>query len=164
MIIVFDVDGTLVEPWYGKDFPDFYRDEADAIMRSTFSDTYEYVKILPHVVYFISDCKTYFGENVDFRSLTTIVNGQEYVDKVEKITKGLPDIKIIEGVCKDEDKLVYLQYLADKDEVMYFDDSMSLLCKAEQLTTKCGILCFHSMSMLVRSPKELYAAFKLHKH
>ena len=164
--MVFDMDGTLTEPWFGEESPDFYRSEEDAVLRSRIASTYTYVKPLPYVEQFLSECKNSYPSKVDFKCLTRIVNGKEYLDKVSYIKDTFSDFDFeVLGAISEEDKMIYLKKIADGtyDRVYYFDDTIGTLNLVGTLKTETFILCCHSTAMLTRTVPQLHKAWQIEK-
>lgn len=162
MILVFDMDGTLTEPWYGEKSPIFYQDEKDTVLRSLISNTYEYVKPLPYVEKFLESCNKYYKGKVQFKVLTRIMNGKEYMDKVKYIKKTFPNTNFeVYGAISEDDKIIYLESLGTNSKVIYFDDTVATICKANQVDNVFGV---HSTSMLMHSIEDIDKAFELEKN
>lgn len=163
MTLVFDMDGTLTEPWYGEKSPLFYVNETDAVLRARTESAYKYVKPLPYVKDFLDSCIEFYGEGyVAFKSLTRIVNGKEYQDKVEYFKDYFDKYNFeILGAISEEDKLIYLKDIADKSRVIYFDDTIGTLNKVNDLDTKHFILSCHSTAMLMHDIKQIDKAWYL---
>lgn len=165
--MIFDMDGTLTEPWFGVESPDFYKDERDAVLRSSQGNTYEFVQPLPYVEEFLSACEHSALARVDFKCLTRIVNGKEYLDKVDYLKITFPNTNFeVLGAISEEDKLIYLEQIANSgkySKVFYFDDTIGTLNQVGNLVTDTFILCCHSTAMLTRTVPHLHKAWRIEK-
>ncbi len=164
MILLFDMDGTLTEPWYGKNLPHFYANPTDVVTRSTISNTYQYVRVLPHIPKFLESAKSFFDLldiPLELGVVSRIVNGKEYLDKVDYLTRELGfESENIYGAISEEDKLTWIEYKANQDEVIYFDDTISTLNKiSANVNAKNHVMVVHAMSLLVRDIQEIYNAY-----
>lgn len=179
MIYLFDMDGTITEPWYGETAPDFYEDLADMTMRSYTENTYKFVRPLPCALDFIKKIEKYHENHTKptFAVLTTIVNGKEYVDKVEYLSKNfkdtdgnaLFDIDRVYGVVSNENKVEVINALLTEDDVVFFDDTIGIL---NEVRAKCNssvcqyyhCLALHSTALYMRTMEDIVTAFETETH
>ncbi len=174
MIYAFDMDGTIVEAWYGKDTPEFYSGEADMATRGSSSDLYEYVKPLPYIVPFLRAARN-LDQDAKFVIVSRIVSGHEYLSKLNFIKKNFLDDDgkpffaqdDLFGTTSDADKLHVLELLAEKDDVIYFDDTLSTLsnittAQKEKDKFSKHILCVHATSLATKRPAEIQNAYMVY--
>ena len=167
MIYAFDLDGTLCEGWYGDTHPNFYWNDLDRITRANHEDVYKDVLPISDALGYI--LKTYLNnrENVKFVVLSSISSGQEFLQKIAFLDRefinpyddGKPVFKHndIYGVLSDEEKIEILKDFASKDIVVYFDDNMGTVMKANQEIrgSKYPFAALHSSSLLFRKPEDV---------
>lgn len=168
MIYLFDADGTLIEPWYGKTGPDFFQSEKDRAVRFVKrSDMYDHNRRLDHVHWFIEKAKA-LDPKARFGVLTRISNVNEFKQKKIHIMRNFDDIDhdLIFGTVSESDKLEMIKLLLEEDDMIYVDDSISTInlindWQAKEILTKhpgYHVLCIHAMSLLVRDPDEILSA------
>jgi hypothetical protein len=175
MVWAFDMDGTVVEAWYGEYTPAFYLNDEDAATRGVFGNIYEYVKPLPYVNDFLADILLEDPKAI-FVLISRLSSGKEFVEKIPFILDKFKDAdshsyfkeENIFGTVKDEDKWYILQHFAKQDDVVYFDDTLSTLSYIAQksetmLPAGRRIFGVHSTSIYMRTPKEIITSFKAYK-
>ena len=171
MIYAFDLDGTIVEAWYGKTTPLWYTDDKDIALRSSIVDCYEFVHPLPYINPFLQEAKD-IDETATFAILSRICNGAEFAQKLRYIAKTFVDKNRVPffkenniyGPTSDDDKIHILESLAVSEPVVYFDDTLSFLHKLNKAQynkkkTDNHILGVHASSLAVKKPSDIINAY-----
>ena len=104
------------------------------------------------------------------------VNGKEYVDKVEYLSKtfkdtdgnALFDIDRVYGVVSNENKVEVINALLEEDDVVFFDDTIGIL---NEVIAKCNSVCqyyhclaLHSTALYMRTMEDIVSAFETETH
>ena len=175
MKYVFDLDGTICDVWYGESTPDLFDDDYDAATRSISRNDYENVKPLPGLVIFIEHAKNFYeskGEPFCCEVISTVSNGKEYLYKLDFLKKfvysdGKQVFTDVHGTVSNADKNYVLKHLAKDDDIVYFDDSLSIvfsvkeMCKKESIR---NILPLHVLEIICRDPETIAKAFNIYKN
>lgn len=182
MLHVFDIDGTLCECWYGNSTPGFYTDETDCTIRSTTTNTYQFVNPLPYAQKFLKDIydtEYTFGRKPQYAALSHIMNGTEFIHKQEFLQYNFltPEKEpyfekdAVYGVTGAAGKYIMLRALAIREQIetFYFDDNMHIIIdinRRQLEDAKNGkypdcpfIFALHASSMALRTAAEIKMAY-----